>query len=80
MRRRCNVKENREWQPGRGRSHGITELGKMHKRVSASDQIKGTLPTWEYKRMKGGAIRTNERPSAELIALANKRSARFDRW
>lgn len=82
IRRRCHINANRDVRPGRGHSCGMTEVGKLYKRPTANDRIKGTYSRREHKAIQNGCtiIRTNERPSDELIALAIKRSAKFDRY
>lgn len=80
IRRRCHVNANRDIRPGRGHSCGMTEVGKTHKRPTANDNINGTLSHREHKAILNGIIRTSERPSKELIELAIKRSAKFNRY
>lgn len=54
---------------------GSVKQGRVHKRPTANDMTK-----FERKHMKEEIIVIREKVSAELLALANKRSAKFDRY
>lgn len=74
IRKHCHVNSNRDIKC-RVMRDGSVRQGRVHKRPTANDMTK-----FERKHMKEEIIVIREKMSVELLALANKRSARFDRY
>lgn len=74
IRKHCHVNSNRDVNC-RVMRDGSVKQGRVHKRPTANDMTK-----FERKHMREGIIVIREKVSAELLALANKRSAKFDRY
>lgn len=74
IRKHCHVNSNRDVNC-RVMRDGSVKQGRVHKRPTANDMTK-----FERKHMKEEIIVIREKVSAELLALANKRSAKFDRY
>ncbi|MDY3063579.1 MAG: hypothetical protein SOW56_06090 [Bacteroidaceae bacterium] len=81
MRKRCHVNVNRDVNV-RVMADGTVRQGKLHRRITANEaKAAKCMSRDEWKREQNGNIvkRSYERPSKELIALANKRAAKFER-
>ena len=72
--KRCHVNSNRDVNC-RVMRDGSVKQGKAHKRPTANDMTK-----FEKKMMRQDIIVIRERVSPELLELARKKSARFDRY
>lgn len=70
----CHVNSNRDVNC-RVMRDGTIKQGRVHKRPTAND-----LTKFERKMMSGNVIVIREKVSAELLALANKKSAKYDRF
>lgn len=64
--KRVNVSVNRDAKFGRGYSHGMTNMGVLYRRPTAND----------LNGFQSVTI-THDKPSAELIARANKNCNKF---
>lgn len=81
MRKRCHVNVNRDVNV-RVMSDGTVRQGKLHRRITANDaKAAKCMSRTEWRRECSGGIvsRSYERPSKELIELANKRASKFER-
>jgi hypothetical protein len=77
FKKRANVSVNRDVRPGSGTSRdGMTHLSRLHRRITANDLLDVTLTKREKESYCYITI-TNEKPSAELLAKANKNSKVF---
>lgn len=74
IRKHCHVNSNRDVNC-RVMRDGSVKQGRVHKRPTANDMNK-----FERKHMREEIIVIREKVSTELLALANKRSAKFDRY
>lgn len=70
----CHVNSNRDINC-RVMKDGSIKQGRVHKRPTANDMTK-----FERKCMRENVIIVREKVSTELLALANKKSAKFDRF
>lgn len=74
IRKHCHVNSNRDVKC-RIMRDGAIRQGRVHKRPTAND-----LTKFERRTMRNNVIVIREKVSAELLALANKRSAKYDRF
>lgn len=72
--KRCHVNSNRDANC-RVMRDGTVKQGKVHKRPTAND-----LTKFERKMIKQNVIVIREKVSPELLALAKRKSAKFDRY
>ena len=72
--KRCHVNSNRDINC-RVMRDGSVKQGKVHKRPTAND-----LTKFERKMMQSNLIVIREKVSPELLALAKKKSTKYDRF
>ena len=72
--KRCHVNSNRDINC-RVMRDGSVKQGKVHKRPTAND-----LTKFDRKMMQSNLIVIREKVSPELLALAKKKSAKYDRF